>query len=969
MTSVGYNLGSAYGNVIISTNVANAMSEAQRSFDAGIAGMSASIKAWGDSITQTGAQLTVLTTPLRGFITDGLSVVGQFDDIMTEIQARTGATTEDMAAIREEARRLGAESVFSAQEAGDALLQLLTSGMNTQEALATLPFVLDAAAASGESLGTTADSVTDIMAAFGLGVEDAESIVNSLARAAGATSADMGSLSQGFANVGGVAKNFGLSVNDTAAILGIFAENGIKGAEAGTQLKSMLLNMSRDTEDTQAAWTRLGVSMYDVNGNVRSLDSVIADLDASLDKLPVEEQNKLMMDLAGSYGITGLTALRNSISIGEMTGRMNEQADASDIAGAKMGTLNNMVDSAKGSWETFMEVVLAPLVEQHLKPLIASVTEVINQMTAWAQANPEIAGALAMLGAALAVLGPALIGVGTAVSFMGAGLGVILSPVGLLLAGVAALGVAFATNFGGIRDLVMPIVETVANGLANVGDVLGRVSGVFGDEGIVGTIRGFFTVFEDGSSYIGAILEGFGMSQEQATALGATIAEAFGGIITTFEGFVGFVTTTVLPALQGLFNWLISEVFPALVDVVINSVLPAIQSFTDFLSQLWTLVQPHLQALADWFLTTALPAIQAFITGTIIPGIEQFIQTLTRIWNDVSPFLIQLADWFLNTALPAVVNFITGTVIPGVQGFIDLLLGIWAQVEPTLTQLYDWFVTTALPAIVDFITNTVVPAVQDFFALIENVWTQISPGLEQLRAWFMDTALPAIRSFLVDTVGPAIRDFFAIIEGAWALISPVLTDIYNWFVVTALPEIKKFIDSVGERVNEFIRTLQGIWNAVQGPLNTLKDGITSALQPIIDLINTLKGGFDSLTGMANQQQGARDAVAESGISKDELWQRTLAASGGNDFLARIAFAGLEDVPKYATGADYIATEGLAVLHPGEGVLTAEQNAARLSGDQKPSISIGAIYANSEAEGRAAMRGIKDEFEQWSTFNG
>src|SRR5688500_931861 len=100
MTDIGYDLGSAYGRVIISTNVGEAMDTAQRQFDAGIAGMSASIQSWGAQLTQMGAQMSILTEPLRGVISTGLEVVADFDDIMTSIEARTGSSAEEMEKIR-----------------------------------------------------------------------------------------------------------------------------------------------------------------------------------------------------------------------------------------------------------------------------------------------------------------------------------------------------------------------------------------------------------------------------------------------------------------------------------------------------------------------------------------------------------------------------------------------------------------------------------------------------------------------------------------------------------------------------------------------------------------------------------------------------------------------------------------------------------------------------------------------------
>jgi TP901 family phage tail tape measure protein len=515
----------------------------------------------GGSVVRTGAALTELTAPLRDFGAQGLQTASNFDSIMAEISARTGVVGEDLDSVRQFALKMGADTSFSAQQAGDAFLQLLSSGQNTEEAFATLPYILDAAAASGEDLGKTADTVTDIMASFGLPIqaitpqmqammdqmgvtdqmmtdwgnnafetspqldalakatgmtvdqigemyfktEDAADVVNILAQAAGASSADMASLGQGFANVGGVAKAFGLSVEDTAAVLAILAENGIKGAESGTALKSMLLNMSRNTDEVKGMWSSLGLSMYDAMGNARPLENVIGDLDKVLDALPVEEQNEIMQTLAGTYGITALTALRGSISIDKMKDSMAKQATASEVAQARMDTFKGRTDSLVGSIETLAIEAMTPLMNDVLTPFIEQVTVVVNNITDWAQENPQLTNTIVAIGGALAFAGPLLVALGTAitlaapavgvlgvvlaalaspVALVGAALGAILSPIGLVIAGLTALDFV-GRNIIDFSALGTNIQTGIDDALAttnldeNIKTFFDRVSGAF----------------------------------------------------------------------------------------------------------------------------------------------------------------------------------------------------------------------------------------------------------------------------------------------------------------------------------------------------------------------------------------------------------------------------------------------------------------------------------------------------------
>lgn len=442
------------------------------------------LKDVGGNIQKLGGQMTLATAPIAGALFAGIGAASSFESAMAEIQARTGLTADEMQKVSDFALKMGADTAFSAQDAADAMLELLASGQSVNEAMATLPSVLTLAAAGSIGLGLAADATTDIMSQFGLEVTDAGNIVQNLSAAAASSSADVNDLILAFQNAGGVASNFGLSVEDTSAILAVFAENGIKGAEAGTQLKSMLLNMTRPTDDVQAAWERLGTSLYDAQGNIRPLEEVIGELDAALDALPIQEQNELMYQLAGSYGITGLTALRGAVGITEMKDRMDDAASASSVADAKMDTFAGRLDSLKGSVETLMITALTPFMNDVLKPLAEEATKIINSFTEWAKANPELANTVIMIAGAATVAGPALFILGTAVTAIGTAIGVVLSPLALLVAGIAALVALAPTipatidtwrqNFENFGLIVETIFQDIARRITVALDDIGR---------------------------------------------------------------------------------------------------------------------------------------------------------------------------------------------------------------------------------------------------------------------------------------------------------------------------------------------------------------------------------------------------------------------------------------------------------------------------------------------------------------
>lgn len=417
-----------------------------RQFDSGLETTVNNMRRVGGELQGLGLAISAAVAPLVAFGTQGVRTAMSFDSSMAEISARTGTMGEELEQVRQLALQMGADTVFSAQDAADAMLELLASGQTVEQMMATLPTVLTAAAASGEDLGTTADNITNILASFRLEVDQAGSVVDALSRAAGASSADMGSLADGFANVGGVAAQFGLSVEQTAAMLAIFAENGIKGAEAGTQLKSMLLNMARRTENTATAWRMFGTSLYEANGDMRPLPRVLEDIERAARNMTDEDRQRAFQELAGSFGVVGLTALTSSIDIETMLNAMDASADAASVAEARMNTFEGAMSSLGGSIETLQITVFTPFMNNVLRPLVQQITDVVNAINTWAAANPEAVSTIINVVLAVAGLGAGLLALGTVINFAATAMsgisiliGALTSPIGLAVLAIGAL--------------------------------------------------------------------------------------------------------------------------------------------------------------------------------------------------------------------------------------------------------------------------------------------------------------------------------------------------------------------------------------------------------------------------------------------------------------------------------------------------------------------------------------------------
>lgn len=790
----GFNLGTAYGAVIIDVSgVASAMQQAQTLIGNGLAGVGDRISAMGDMMGRLGGAISTFSAPLAAAGGVGLKAAADFDGLMKQIEIFGNVAPAQLDTVRQYALKMGADTKFSSSDAAAAMLDLLKAGQSLDEAMQTLPEVLNLAAVGNMNLSKASGIVTASLAIFKLGANDAARVSNALARAANASQADVGDLGLALTNVGPIAEMFNLSVEDTSAILGVFANNGINGAEAGTQLKSMLLNLSRPTNDVQAAFNRLGVSLYDAQGNSRNFNTVLKELDAALDKLPVEEQNELMQTLGGSYGIIGLGALRAAGGIDTMLASMAAAPDAGSVATSFMDTFTGETESLLGSLETLMISGLTPFMNNFLSPIVSRLTAVVNGITDWVNANPELTSQIVKVLAVVAALGPSLLVAGKAVSAIGTIISVATGPVGLIGAALYGLFLAFQNNFLGIRDFVEPILASISSAFSYLFEV---ISG--GENGLLGAggLANLFVVFEDGSSFIGTFLEKLGMSEQAANSFAQ-------GLIGALNAVGGFIQNTLLPTLATLADWFLTQALPTVITFVQNVALPGLQAFFKVLGDVWSVVGPALGQLFDWFVNTALPAVVGFIQNTVIPGVQRFIDILVKVWNDVSPFLTNLANWWLNEVLPTIIHYIEDVAVPMVQTFIDILASIWRLVEPVLTDLYNWFISEGLPAIQSALQTVHDNFIQPFVDILAGIMVTVGPILNALKEWFVTTGLPEIQRFIQSAMDNYITPLINLLSGLWNAVKPGVEGIYNWFRDT-FSKIGQFIQPIIDLVNDVI---------------------------------------------------------------------------------------------------------------------------------------------------------------------
>lgn len=228
---------------------------------------------------------------LQDFAKETMNLGIDFSSSMSNVQAISGATGDEIALLEQKARDLGATTVYSASDVADGFGYMAMAGWDTQQMMDGIAGILDLAASSGEDLATTSDIVTDALTAFGMEAGDAGRLADVMAAASSNANTNVSMLGESFKYVAPVAGALGFSAEDTAVALGLMANSGIKASQGGTALRTMLTNMAKPTDDMAYAMEQLGVSLSDDEGNMYSLHEVMDQLRSGFGELMMSEED------------------------------------------------------------------------------------------------------------------------------------------------------------------------------------------------------------------------------------------------------------------------------------------------------------------------------------------------------------------------------------------------------------------------------------------------------------------------------------------------------------------------------------------------------------------------------------------------------------------------------------------------------------------------------------------------------
>ena len=340
-------------------------------------------KSWEESNQSTVASTESATSKMAGLMKKSAAVIGvasvaaakktidvgkSFEAGMSEVQAISGASGKDLEKLSAKAKQMGATTKFSATESATALKYMAMAGWKTNQMVSGLSGVMNLAAASGEDLGTVSDIVTDSMTAFGLKAKDSGHFADVLAKASSSSNTNVAMMGETFKYVAPLAGSMKYSIEDTATAIGLMANAGIKGSQAGTELRSILTRLVKPPKDAAAALSALGISTTKADGSMKPMRQTMAELREKFSGLTDSQKSQYAAAIAGQEAMSGLLAIVNASdsdfnklqkAIDNSSGAAKKQADI--MNNNLQGALYDLGSAAEAVGIGIYEYIKTPL--------------------------------------------------------------------------------------------------------------------------------------------------------------------------------------------------------------------------------------------------------------------------------------------------------------------------------------------------------------------------------------------------------------------------------------------------------------------------------------------------------------------------------------------------------------------------------------------------------------------------------
>lgn len=815
--------------------------------------MGESLKGIGEKMTSAGKSLAPLSTALAGIGAISIKTAADFEAQMSKVQAISGASAGDMDKLSASAKEWGANSKFSATEAGQAFEYMGMAGWKADQMIAGIPGILNLAAASGEDLGRTSDIVTDALSAFGLTASDSAHFADVLAAASTNANTTVSMLGESFKYAAPIAGALGFSVEDTTEALGLMANSGIKASNAGTAMRSIMNALSKDVKLSSSAFGEMTIATQNSDGTMRSLGDIITDLRGAFGQMTEAEKTSAAQTLVGKNAMSGFLALINAApdDIDKLNSAIgNCDGVAADMAATMQDNLNGSLTSLKSKLEA-VAITIGEILMPIAKQFVDGLTALADGFLAL---DPAIQTTITAFGAVGAAAAPVLLFGGKIVTMVGE----TMTAFSGLASGSGALSSAF-TALTGPMGLVVAAAAAFTAGMAVTAatndEVKAALSGLA--DGFNNTLRPAIETLT--GTVLSDLQAGWQRLQEILQPLKDFVSNVFASAWTDILIPAMQVVMDVVTGLIGVFQNIWSNILAPFASFLASVLEPAFAVLADALQVLWdNVLVPVAGFLINTF-SSAWKAVETVLNSVVIPVFSELITILQGLWDNV---LKPVADWIISTFGPVfeTIANVVGNVIDKASSIVSGAFNTISGIVQKFADLFRSFLDT-VKTVWDAIGNAIQVAIMFIKEVITGAFELITVPFRFIWENCSDTIIS-----VWETIKGAVS---TAINTVSSTISTVMTAIKNTFS-TAWDAIKSTVSTVTSAIsgvvstawNNIKSTTSTVWNAVKtavsGPVNTIKSTISSVFNSVkstvTDIWNSIK------TAITKPINAAKDAV-------------------------------------------------------------------------------------------------------------
>lgn len=770
----------------------------------------------GQAVQTAGQHMMKVTTAIGGVAAASVTVAANFEQQMSKVQAISGATAEETDKLTESARQWGRDTKYSATEAGEAFEYMALAGWKTDDMLEGIGGILNLAAASAMDLGTASDIVTDYLTAFGLSAKDAGKFADEMAYAMSHSNTTTEALGEAYKNCAATAASMGYSVEETTAVLMTMANAGVKGGEAGTALNAIMTRLATDTKGCATELAKYGVEVYDAQGNMNSLSSILTGVRGVWNNLTDEQQANLAKTIAGTNQFSALQTIMSGLSDEAIASGMsfsdyaealqNCDGTASDMAATMQDNLLGRLTQLKSKLEDIGITVgnaLLPFMEK----AVAKIGELADKFAAL---SPQQQETILKIAGVVAAIGPLLTIVGKAISVSGQ----LSSGIGKVVGKLAAMGTTASGATGGmavLKGALAAITSPVGIAVAAIAAITAVI----------------VTLWNTNEDFRNKITEIWDRIKTVFTEFGQHITDKLNSLGFDFENFGEVVKAIwedfcnlLAPIIEGVFNN-IANIIETTLNVITGVFDLFVSLFTGDWSGAWDAVKGIFESV--W---NGLKEYISNILNTIKGVVDAFLGLFGTSWDEVWNSIKTTFENIWN----GIVSFFTG-ILDGIKNTVTTA---WTAISTTVSNVWNTISTkiqTTLQTIQNIIT-TVWNAVSGVFT---TVWTAISTTVSNVVNSIKNT-ITNVFNAVKTTVSNIFNSVKSTVTSIWNSISSTISNVVNSIKNTVSNVFNTLKSTVSNVFNSIKSTATSVWNAIKNaittPINAAKNAVHNAIEAI-----------------------------------------------------------------------------------------------------------------------------------------